>query len=154
MPMHSPRPTAGRRKRLKPDEQAPAPSVVVARPDGLTEAEAAHWDRLAPEAHTMRTLTKETAAGFVLLCQTLTDRDAARAALASDGLTVDGKVHPLAVHARQLTQRAESLLSRYSLAATARAVEVPRQETPIADDEHDFYGTNDDRILRRLQAIR
>lgn len=144
MPTNSPRPTAGRRKRLKPSDLAPLPETVVARPDGLTEGEAAYWDRLAPQAHTMRTLTDETSAGFRLLVETLADRDAARAALALDGLTIDGKVHPIAVHARQLTQRAESLLSRFLLVATARAVDVPKSPEATANPwatqgRHNFF---------------
>jgi hypothetical protein len=153
MPAFSPRPTGGRRKALKPQERDFSTPVAVEAPADLTPAQRAAWDRLAPSALRMQTLTPETAHGFRLLVETVCQRDAAWAVLDVEGLTIaDAKgapvAHPLAVHARQLGQRVEALLSRFALVAGGRAVERPRQDeaaTPskwkgVLPTTHDFYG--------------
>jgi P27 family predicted phage terminase small subunit len=131
MPTHSQRPTAGRRKALDLRERdAPRPAPIPA-PSTLPPAARRIWESLAPAAERMRTLVPESIPGFVLLCETLVQRDEAWARLAADGLTVstptgEVRAHPLTTHARQLGQRAESLMARYALTAPGRPVERPR----------------------------
>jgi hypothetical protein len=134
MPRHSPRPTAGRKKRLQPHERDVTPPAPVKIPTGLSKAQRVAWRRLAPAAERVGTLTAETVEGFRLLVEVVVQRDEAWAIIARDGLVVfEGKAaHPLATHARQLGQRVESLMSRFALVAPGRAVERPRGE----DDEN------------------
>jgi len=128
----SPRPTSGRKRRHPVPWQA---SSVTARPvtppADLTVAERARWDRFAPAALRLGTLTDETIEGFRLLCNVAVLRDEAAAVLAAEGLTVqapngDIKAHPVSVHVRQLTQRLEALMARFLLTAPGRAVDVPK----------------------------
>lgn len=154
MPRHSPRPTAGRRKRLSLEDKAQhAPAVPVA-PCDLTAAQHAVWDRLAPAAHGMKTLTPETVPGFRLLVETVVQRDQAWAILDAEGLVVvtpaGSRAHPISTHARQLSQRVESLMAKFALVAPGRAVERPHVDAPDEltkwerltrrpDSDHDFY---------------
>lgn len=132
MPRHSPRPTAGRKRKTKPDasHQGPAVPVVVAVPADLTEKERLVWGALAPDAQAMGTLVPETATGFRLLVETVAMRADTRARLDAEGLTVvdsygNMKAHPLTTHVRQLTQRVEALMAKFALVAPGRQVERP-----------------------------
>ena len=150
MPRHSLRPTAGRRKALTQDDRDLSARAPIAAPATLTSAERVVWDTLAPAAERMRTLVHESIPGFVLLCQTLVQRDDAWARLAAEGLTVttpsgEVKAHPLTTHARQLGQRAESLMARYALTAPGRPVERPR--VPVDDAVSKW-----ERLTRRPEA--
>lgn len=147
-------------KRLMDD----APVSVVSMPRDLSEAERVVWKRLAPAARRMRTLTAETSEGFRLLVSTVVMRDEARRRLDADGLTVtdargDVKVHPVAVHARQLTARAEALLGRFLLAAQGKRAlrPVSSQKTPATRLQFVSPTTGDDeprglRLLRRSRS--
>ncbi len=109
-------------------------------PTTLSAAERVLWTALAPRAHAMGTLRDATVPGFVLLCEAVTALEEARAIIKADGLVVGGKAHPLLTHVRQLTQRVESLLGRYQLAATGRPVDVapaPAHENQWAALERD-----------------
>ncbi|WP_110171705.1 P27 family phage terminase small subunit [Luteitalea pratensis] len=127
--------------------------MQVTAPTSLSSAELAVWDRLAPSALRMGTLTPETVPGFILLVQTMMARDEAAAVLARDGLVVNRTVHQVSTHVRQMTQRLESLLSRFSLLPTGRPVERPRPARVDDVDEwesgHDFYG-----VVRKPQPTR
>jgi hypothetical protein len=133
MPRFSPRPTGGRRKRL-PLEQRALGSEAVPVPADLTPAERAAWQRYAPAAQAMLTLTEETMGGFRLLVETAVQRDQAWRLLEAEGLVVPTpagpRAHPLTTHARQLGQRLESLMAKFALVAPGRAVERPRKEEP------------------------
>lgn len=153
----SPRPTAGRRKRLKPDQRETGLRHVQ-RPDDLSAAEQALWDALAPQAERMQTLTPETAAGFRLLVETMAERDAVRAEIRADGWTDGGgQAHGLSATYRGLLQRVESLLGKFLLVPLARPVEVPRQDDDALDawqQGEDFYGLRTSKFFppKRRQA--
>ncbi len=163
MPKHSPRPTAGRKPRV--DRPEPAAVVVVPPPRHLTKAEREIWRRLAKPACRMGTLIEETIPGFELLCQTLAERARAAALLDSQGLLVDGAINPVAVHFRQLTQRAEALMVKYAIAAPGRPVERPAVAKPpskwdgilLSAEEirrkHARGDLGDDELLDTIQRI-
>lgn len=139
MPRHSPRPTGGRRRSLRSDERDCSRSPNVLPPVDLTAPERAAWERYAPGALAMRTLTRETSEGFRLLVQTAVARDVAAGVLTAEGLMVaPGIVHPLTTHYRQLTQRLESLLAKFALVAPGRPVVKPKAEK--ADDLSKWAG--------------
>jgi len=126
MPRHSPRPTAGRRPKQRRADGGTASSGPVEMPAGLSQAESEIWKRLAPPAERLGTLTAETVEGFRLLVEVVVQRDRAWDVLDADGLVFEGRAHPVAVHARQLNQRVESLMARFALTAPGRAVDTPR----------------------------
>ncbi|MGV3516162.1 hypothetical protein [Luteitalea sp.] len=120
-----------------------APVAPVIAPADLTDAERAQWDRLAPTAVAMGTLVPETVPGFRLLVEVAAERVATAGIIAGHGRIGSGGAHPLLTHLRQLTQRLESLLARYRIAAMGRPAEVPTKSEPDAGTagKRDFYGT-------------
>ena len=122
----------------------PARSRVVAFPTGavvtvpadLTPEQRACWERWAPLAQSMGTLTDQTTPAFRLLCESHATYVRYMEVIRDDGetffkVTVDGsgqehrelKGHPLIGKAQSLAYRVEQLLARFSLAPTGRPIE-------------------------------
>lgn len=115
-----------------------------------TEAEQAWWQLLEPEARVAGTLTTQTVAGFVLLCQVAARVGLLWEQIERDGCLVDKSngsgAHPLWTPYRGLVGRLESLLQRYGLAAMSKSVEPA---TPATPDRRD----SEAEALRRLMSV-
>jgi P27 family predicted phage terminase small subunit len=102
--------------------------VKVPRPpDRLTAEEKVIWRRLAPEATEAGTLTPRTANTFTLLCTLTVEADEMLAIVKRDGrVYIDNfgnpKAHPLVGQHRQMAQRVEALMARFSLAPFGKPV--------------------------------
>ncbi len=104
-------------------------------PKDLPPEQHAFWRTYAPLAITAGTLTAQTAGSFRLLCELNAEKAATKAVLETDGRTyikviVDGagqehqelKAHPLTGSYRQLAQRVEALMARFSLAPFGKPI--------------------------------
>lgn len=147
---------AGRRApKAKP---ALAPLPVLEPPQGMTEAQIAVWQDLAPKAAAARTLTVETAPGFALLCKQIVLERMMFSELEKDGLTdtkvslqmdesgggvqaVEKKAHALLSQHRAMMQRVEAGLLRYRLSAMGKEL-LPIED---AKDEWSEFDGDDAR---------
>lgn len=156
-------PKGQRRRGKKP--QRPAPPVIGAAgevPPELTDVERVLWERWAPRAKAIGTLSEDTTPGFVVLCQTAADAQVCRAEIYSRGIvsvrtvmqetgnddeameavTVELRAHPLWPQYRGLKTRLEMLMARYGIASMGK---LPSAEKPDEDNERDQ--------LRKLLAV-
>ena len=116
---------------FKDVKQAKSGDGLVSRvpPADLPEDQRDFWQRYAGHAIEARTLTMRTEAAFRLLCELEAEKRATKATIDADGrtfikITIDGagqehqelKAHPLTGSYRQLAQRVETLMARFSLA--------------------------------------
>jgi hypothetical protein len=103
--------------------------VSAVPPQDLPEAQRDFWKRYAARAIEARTLTPRTIPAFRLLCELENEKRETKETIERDGRTylkcfVDSsgqehqelKAHPLTGSYRQLAQRVEALLARFSLA--------------------------------------
>jgi hypothetical protein len=151
-----------RRAGAENDEKPPVAAIGAAGevPPILTPEERAWWELWAPLAVENGTLTRITAPGFVILCQTAADMAEIRADIRERGIlterkevlgegydavleTIDVKAHPLWPSYRGLKARLEQLVARYNLAPIGKAIEAEKADD---DDERD--------ALRRLLAVK
>jgi hypothetical protein len=119
------------------------PSNVVGIDGGRTSEISKTPPRDVPE---VGTLTLQTEAAFRLLCELDAEKRATKATLDHDGrtyikVTVDGagqeqqelKAHPLTGSYRQLAQRVEALMARFSLAPFGKPVAMSGKKKPVAN---------------------
>ena len=103
--------------------------VSPVAPFDLPDDQKDFWNANAGKAIEARTLTAQTVASFRLLCELDAEKRATKATIDKDGRTyikcvVDGagnehqelKAHPLTSAYRQLAQRVEAMMARFSLA--------------------------------------
>lgn len=112
--------------------------VTKTPPKDLPEDQHDFWRRCAPRAIEAGTLTVQTVEAFRLLCELEAEKRATRATIEKDGRTTMGittdvtsseqhiqiKAHPLTSSYRQLAQRVEALMARFSLAPFGKPVAV------------------------------
>lgn len=132
----------GRRPQEAPIlDDTPLPDVPM--PDGLSMAEAAVWQALAPLAIGERTLTPVTSERFRLLCEARVMVQSMAAQLQADGwtykkVTIDGsgqehtevKAHPLCSPHRGMMQRVEAGMAAFRLAPIGKALAVKQKDRP------------------------
>jgi phage terminase small subunit len=115
---------------------AEASGVSAIPPEDLPPEQRDFWHRYARLAIEARTLTPRTVAAFRLLCELDAEQRATKKTIEHDGrtfvkVTIDGagqehqelKAHPLTSAYRQLAQRVEALMARFSLAPFGKPVE-------------------------------
>lgn len=92
-----------------------------APPGTLSRGAQAEWKRIAPIAHSLGTLTRCDLRAFEMLCECLSSERLARAIVDKDGLTVDGKAHPLIKSMETARNQAGRLFSEFGLTPKSRA---------------------------------
>lgn len=152
MPRGGRRQGSGRKSRQPLDSEVVAvfqPTIIeggkpemtsVRPPEDLPSNQHDFWRRYAPMAMRARTLAPQTEAAFRLLCEVESELRATKAQIDKDGrtyikVTVDGagqeheelRAHPLTSAYRQLAQRVEMLMARFSLAPFGKPV-TPKTE--------------------------
>src|SRR4051812_17289867 len=121
----------------KPRQKAPAPAIPC--PEILTEAGRDEWQRLAPVACRLGTLTDSTARSFELLVETLATERKARDLVEKAGITVSTgrggvKPHPAVRTMETARVQAAALLKLFRLDPGNPA------KTAVADDDKQKKG--------------
>lgn len=138
----------------------PPPPAPLVMPTGelMKESEQTCWQRWAPQAERLGTLTEGTLPGFVTLCQVGARLAEVAEEIDSHGLTEATehglKAHPLLPTYRGLVQRQEMLLQRYQLAAMAKAAQGPQGPIGVPAGGAGGEETTDLAIVRALRAIK
>lgn len=108
-----------------PRAPAPEPVPALARPPkSLSRSEAAIWRREAPRAVRQRTLTDETVAGFVELCELVAMKNEIKARMRRNkgGAAARASEGLLRQYVR-IGQRVDVLLARFKLTSFGKAEE-------------------------------
>ncbi len=130
---------------------------LVAVPEGLPEAQAEVWNRLAPQACQQRTLTAQTMAAFELLCKQVVMERLMFDQIMRDGLTgdkvtlqmdekggglqsVEKKAHTLLSQHRGMMQRVEAGYLRFRLSPMGKELDIPEDGPADAFAEFDEPG--------------
>lgn len=117
----------------KPLEVCPKPLA------GLSKEAKQEWQKLAPEAFTLGTLTQADLCAFALLCETLATEKDARAILKKDGLMLETgtgsqKGHPAIKVLETARGQAHRLLESFGLTPKGRlhvAIKEPEKPNPF-----------------------
>ena len=97
---------------------------------GLSEAQRAAWDVLAPLALAARTLTPETQPAFRLVCQLVVLEADIATTIATEGLSAGDKAHPLLASYRGVAQRLEARYARFRLAPFGKPLVAAEHAKP------------------------
>jgi len=119
---------AGSRERTAARDSGHGDPALLVPPADLPEAAQVWWRRLAPHA-VVTTLAPSTALAFADLCMLRVRLDEIVAAIARDGVMVDGQQHPLLSQERQYRARVEIGMRAFMLAPFGKAVEA--DEAPV-----------------------
>jgi len=110
-------------------------------PPWLTDEAAEHWNRVAPQAISNRTLDENHTYAFGLMCETIADMVYLQKVIRDEGLCIPGAGDNLKAHPalRQLEScRAHVLKMLESFGLTARSKKQVKETPPKDDGEYDF----------------
>ena len=116
--------------------------MTITAPSWLTDEATEHWNRVAPQAESNRTLDENHTYAFGLMCETIADMIYLQQVIRKEGLCIPGAGDNLKAHPalRQLEScRAHVLKMLESFGLTARSKKQVKETKPTdGDDEYAF----------------